>query len=257
MNERKLLSLVDIRTFDTRNLAYRVNSVASNVDVVRKIWPAAKVALDQKNTGYCFGFAWASVLTCTNMGDRDVTKTQGFKFGSALYHETVRRLNSGIKTHSGITAIGDWAKEFGYIEEYRWATTMDELRDGVITLGPAAMAVPWGSENMAFGSDNRLAVKRRLSSWVASSGHALCIRGYDPKKSLKKVENVKAYTGPAFMLRNSWGPKWAQHGDCWISQPDLEYLMTVNGGAIEYSAAIAVGRPKKLVVSEVFKNGEL
>lgn len=257
MKVPKLPPYDEVRTKSLPNDSYRAKEILSDtVSDKRRLWSPTKRALDQRNTGYCFGFSWGSFLTSTTKGDVDVSKDQGFKFGSALYHETIRRLNGGMPTHSGITTIGDWAKEHGYINEYRWPNDILELRDAVISVGPAVIAIPWSGPLMELGSDARLALHGHPSTIPQMGGHAVCIRGYDPKKTLKRVAGIRAYTGPAFMLRNSWGPNWGRNGDCWISMPDLDYLLNYSD-PIEYNACIPVGRPKKLVVSEVFKNGEL
>jgi hypothetical protein len=45
-------------------------------------------------------------------------------------------------------------------------------------------------------------------------GHAQCVVGYDDRKY-----------GGAFLIMNSWGPKWGNNGFAWVRYPDFKYFV--------------------------------
>jgi hypothetical protein len=51
-------------------------------------------------------------------------------------------------------------------------------------------------------------------SLMGFGGHAQCVVGYDDKKY-----------GGAFLIMNSWGPRWGNRGFAWVRYPDFKYFV--------------------------------
>ncbi|HVU55137.1 MAG TPA: C1 family peptidase [Puia sp.] len=51
-------------------------------------------------------------------------------------------------------------------------------------------------------------------SLMGFGGHAQCVVGYDDKKY-----------GGAFLIMNSWGPKWGNNGFAWVRYPDFRFFV--------------------------------
>jgi hypothetical protein len=104
----------------------------------------------------------------------------------------------------------------GLISGYEWAESMDDLRETILTIGPAHVVIPW-YDSMFDASDGRIKVVID-TEWPAS--HAMMIRGYHPAVRLGRPLR------PALLLRNSWG-RWGKDGsgDAWIAVSDFERLI--------------------------------
>lgn len=66
-------------------------------------------------------------------------------------------------------------------------------------------------------------------------GHAIVAAGYDDAKVIKNLPNGPQTTG-AFLIRNSWGPGWGDHGYGW-----LPYEYVLRGLAKDWWSLIAAG----------------
>ena len=60
-------------------------------------------------------------------------------------------------------------------------------------------------------------------------GHAMVVTGYDDKMKIKNTGEKGLQTTGAFLIRNSWGPKWGDEGYGW-----LPYDYVTNGLAIDW-----------------------
>jgi len=49
---------------------------------------------------------------------------------------------------------------------------------------------------------------------IGFGGHAQCVVGYDDRKY-----------GGAFLIMNSWGPKWGNNGFAWVRYPDFKFFV--------------------------------
>lgn len=155
------------------------------------------------------------------------------------------RPDSGTSINQGAGV----ARDRGFIDEYQWATTVDEIRDAIIAVGPVVLGIPWlNSMNQTTG---RGLAKVNVPADMSGVGyHAVVLNGYDPAAPVL----AKKGKTPAFRLRNSWGTLWGADdpkdwkrctGEGWITPDDLEALLEAK--ARTYSkwsdaACLPVGR---------------
>ena len=114
---------------------------------------------------------------------------------------------SGTSVLAGVKRV----KELGYIEEYRWAFTLEDVLYGLGHNGPAILGIPWYYD--MYFPDNKGFVK---PTGRLVGGHAILARAVNVKKGI-------------VTLRNSWGKDWGKDGDCYITFEDLEKLLKQRG----------------------------
>lgn len=113
----------------------------------------------------------------------------------------------GTSVLAGVKII----KDLGYIEEYRWAFTLDDVLYGLGHNGPAVLGIPWFEDMYYPDEDGFIKPTGRMVG-----GHAILARAVNIKKGY-------------VTLRNSWGKSWGEDGDCYVSFEDLEKLLNNRG----------------------------
>jgi hypothetical protein len=106
---------------------------------------------------------------------------------------------------------------FGLLKEYRWAFSMDEMIDGLISKGPVVLGIPW-HQGMYEAPNGVLRVSGEMVG-----GHCILAVGY-------RVNSVKAGGKDTIILQNSWGPSWGINGLAEIAVDEL-YSLLRNGEA--------------------------
>lgn len=102
----------------------------------------------------------------------------------------------------------------GYISAYSWATTLDEVIQSVLMLGPMSVGTNW--YNDMFEPDPTTFLVKPTGG--IAGGHAFQLNGV----------NVGRKT---FRLKNSWGRSWGKKGYALISFEDFEKLLLEDGEA--------------------------
>lgn len=103
------------------------------------------------------------------------------------------------------------AASLGYYRTYRWATSEAEMAAGVSHLGPAIIGIDWHQGMERPDRNNMLHRTGRIVG-----GHATLLCGIDVERGV-------------YILHNSWGERWADHGRALISRTDMARLLAANG----------------------------
>ncbi len=189
--------------FDERSRNFPVRALRTTEQAPRSRMWRCRRALDQGPNGACVGFSMAHELIANPVPVRVRAK-----FAKQLYREAQKAdpwdggsypgaspRYEGTSVLAGIKRL----KELGYVSEYRWAFSLEDLVMAVGHLGPAVLGIPWDEGMNEPASCGRLHVSGRMLG-----GHAILCRGVNVKRRL-------------FLLHNSWGPSWAKHGVATIS----------------------------------------
>jgi hypothetical protein len=214
------------RTFDFRarldpgNLPYRLQATVDLTGAAR-YW-APGVTLDQQAEGACVphgvvGDALASPVRVRR------TNAQALAFEG---YDWCRRNDiyagenyDGTDVNTGMK----WGRLRGFWAGWRWAHNMRELRAG-LEEGPVVLGLDW-HEDMYEAPSGILHVNGDVVG-----GHCILATGYTPRHPVLK--------GPAWRLKNSWGPKWGTRGSAYIKAADLDRILFQAGG----EAAVPVNR---------------
>lgn len=195
--------------FDDRSRDYPIRSLV--VDKVRRSYTwAVGVSLDQGNEGACVGFGWAHELSA-----RPVVRPMTNDMARSLYYEAQRLDAWAGESYSGTSVIAG-AKAVmahGWLAEYRWAFSENDLALAVGYKGPVVLGANWRS-----GMDE-LAIDRAGRLWASVSGtlrggHCFITHGYSVPLN-------------AYKCWNSWGPP----SEFYISAPDMAKLLADSGEA--------------------------
>jgi hypothetical protein len=217
------------RTFDFRarldpgNLPYRLTATDPALNGKARFWtPGA--TLDQQSEGACVPHgivadALASPARVKMPHDQaQALAFQGYRWCQRNdpwpgedYEGT--DVNTGMK----------WGRLMGWWTGWRWAFNLNELRVA-LEEGPVVLGLDWYSE-MYTAARGVLRVRGEVVG-----GHAILATGYTPHHD--------RLGGPAWRLKNSWGPDWGANGSAWISAPDLDRILFRAGG----EAAVPVNR---------------
>jgi hypothetical protein len=113
----------------------------------------------------------------------------------------------GTSVLAGVKVV----QAIGWIKEYRWGFSLNDLILGVGHHGPAVLGIAW-LEGMSDTDDKGFI----HATGSEQGGHCILCRALDVKKEY-------------FTLRNSWGKEWGLAGDCKISFKDMEKLLAMQG----------------------------
>ncbi len=200
---------------DPRSRGYGVAEVLPPIRAVKRCWKPG-VALDQGHEGACVGFAWAGELAASPQRAALVDNL----FARRIYAEA-RRVDEwegedyeGTSVLAGAKVLRSW----GWIGEYRWGFSVEDLRDAILTLGPAVIGIPWLSGMYAPRPSGLLDV-----SGSQVGGHALLVTGYHSGMRVKGEGWADRHE--VFTLRQSWGEDYGKGGNVLIRAADLAELL--------------------------------
>ena len=210
--------LARVEEFDERSRKYAIPYRESTRTT--KWWQCSK-HLDQGHEGSCVGHGVTHSLIAAPVERKKFAHSDAVtlyfeaqhldKWPGGEYSGAPLPHYSGTSVLAGCKA----AKKEGYIESYRWGFGIADLISGIINNGPAVLGLPW-YDGMSTPADNHYihpGTKKR-------GGHCILCKG---------VVIDDDYDTGFFILHNSWGENWGNHGDCFISIPDMSYLLQ-NGG---------------------------
>lgn len=105
------------------------------------------------------------------------------------------------------------AQSLGFVAEYRWAMTAQEVAVAVLEVGPVVVGTVWTEDMFHPDSEGKIRPTGR-----ASGGHAYLLNGYDSRSGY-------------FRIKNSWGRGWGANGFAYIHIDDLQRLLDADGEA--------------------------
>jgi hypothetical protein len=203
---------------DPKSLAYGITSVfTSRTQLKTKTW-RLRHWFDQGAEGACTGFAtghWAAgqpnkVRKITDETCRELylraQRLDPFPGGS---YPGADPYMEGSTVLAAVKA----AKERGWVKEYRWAFSVKDLALAICNVGPAILGVPWYE-----GMYKPAACGHLHPTGERVGGHAIACIGFNKPKN-------------AFLVHNSWGPKWGEKGRAWVHWDDMKTLLKGSGDA--------------------------
>lgn len=205
-----------IPRYDERSREYPIRSIVrSTVKRKNKLWKVGTI-LDQGSEGACVGFGWtAEALASPVRVDLKRIKARAPKepnaFAQYLYRfaKTIDEYEGEDYDGTSVLAGAKAMQTFALLKEYRWAFSINEMIDGLISKGPVVLGIPW-YEGMYEAPNGILTV-----SGDNVGGHCILAVGY------------KVYSGgeDAVILQNSWGPEWGINGLAEIKVSELKKLL--------------------------------
>jgi hypothetical protein len=204
--------------FDPRSRQFPIRALLGVVPPpIRSYTWSVPVALDQGSEGACVGFSWAQEVAARPAAHPAVNDT----FALDLYRRA-RQLDEwpgedydGTSVLAGAKAVS----ERGYMAEYRWGFSLDDLLLAVGYKGPAVLGLNWYTGMMKPESDGRIRPTGQIEG-----GHAILMPRLTSATLAIVARRRRAY------LYQSWGLFWGPEGPwCWLSWDDLERLLHEQG----------------------------
>lgn len=204
------------RTLDARDEAYPIRALLpkSVAGVNHRYWWDQGWWGDQDRYPHCVAYAW---LHWMEDGPHTVApRRPGQGPGAdpvAVYREaqTIDEWPGEGYDGTSVRAGAKVLQRLGFIREYRWGWTLDDLVDAVLTLGPVVVGTWWYSGMFWPSSEGIIRVQG-----YRAGGHAYLINGLSLRTGMARV-------------KNSWGRGWGRSGRAWIPLEDLERLIREDG----------------------------
>lgn len=114
----------------------------------------------------------------------------------------------GTSVRAGMKVLRDC----GLIEEYRWAQSMDQVLDTLLTRGPICVGTKWYRDMYYPDEDGHIEVG---GEYVG--GHAYLLNGINLDRGVIR-------------MKNSWGSGWGSSGMAYLSIDDVQSLLFERGG---------------------------
>lgn len=199
---------------DWSDLNYLASAVLpSEPSVESRYWDDNYWWGDQKDTYECVGYSlvhWLEDAPVTH--DRSVPPVIQPNY---VYTEAQSVDEWEGEDYDGTTvrAGAKVLQNLGYISEYRWAMTAQEIASAVLEIGPVVVGTVW-TDGMFY--PDAAGIIRPTGYSVG--GHAYLLNGYDTRSGY-------------FRIKNSWGMAWGLDGHAFIHLNDLELLLSADGEA--------------------------
>lgn len=229
--------------WDAKNADYPVAAVLDpSAALVSKRWTLAE-RIDQGQEPKCVGASLAQELNSEPVVipiSRPYTTDNIYNLAQKL-DEWPGEGYAGTSLLAGLKAV----KQYGYIGEYRWAFTVEDVAQSLSQLGPVVMAGPWLSG--MFTPDNEGHV--RVMGTAGNIGHAYELGEVD-------APAAKVY------IEQTWGPNWSVLGwRGWLAFEDVRTLLGMGTQAAIITQRFDPGAPpqptkQKVAQLDVFSNGD-
>ena len=204
--------------FDERSRAFPVMATITPTKPRSYTW-AVNVHLDQGSEGACVGFSWSHELAArpkviTGMTNQ-FAREQVYWAAQALDEWPGGAYPGADPQYEGTSVLAGakTVQNLGYVNEYRWAFGLDDLRMALGYKGPAVLGINWYTGMFTPDAEGRV----RPTGTIAG-GHA--ILAFSNSESKGQIR-----------LWNSWGSDWGINGNCWLSYEDMDKLLDEDGEA--------------------------
>lgn len=210
-------------THDPRSLNYEVRETLGAVEEIPKTWDRGPI-LNQGSEGACVGFGWTAELMASPRPDPTAEALTANTYAKEVYYRAKQIDDYEGEDYSGTSVLAGAKvlQERGLQDEYRWALSVEDVRDAVISEGPVVVGVPWYYEMYVTKPSGLVTLGGDLVG-----GHCLTIFGYHPGQS------IAGETGEfkVFKWQNSWDVTYGRDGWGYIRYEDLRDLLSQWGEA--------------------------
>lgn len=205
---------------DPRSRAFGIAEVHAAVEPRAKYWVPGHV-LDQGAEGNCVGYGCA--LDCSSSPVRipevdDYFADELFREARQIDRDADRYWPDGASVLAGAKAL----RARGFIEEFRWAFGVEQLRDALIAEGPAILGVSWYEAMYETEPSGLVDIDGPLVG-----GHCITVHGYSPRARINGLRG----THEVFRWQNSWGPGYGVGGRGIVRIEDMDRLLADSGEA--------------------------
>lgn len=222
-----------IKQFDERSRQFNIREQVEGKQPRSYTW-RCDWWLDQGSEGACVGFAWTHELLSTPVVVRDPIPSDkdAQRFAREDVYWEAQRIDpwpGGAYPNAGslyegtsVLAGAKVIQNHGFIDQYRWAFSLDDAMLAVGYEGPAILGTNWYEGMWDTDDDGYIS-----PTGAIVGGHAVLWNGIAVRYSGedRKVDYDKSYA----TIHNSWGREWGEDGAGKISLTDLRRLLNEEG----------------------------
>jgi hypothetical protein len=212
MAKPKLPKLGRLPAPDPRDHAFRLAALLPTAPLRTSKYYWSGWFGDQGQTSACVGYSWTGWLTA----GPTTQVTKNWDTYARSTYKTAQTLDEWEGEAYDGTSVRAGAKALqadGYITEYRWAWTIDEVVRAILDLGPVVVGTVW-TEAMFYP----LASGQIKPDGEILGGHAYLLDGANLDRGTVRI-------------KNSWSKEWGNSGRAWITIPHLSHLLDMEGEA--------------------------
>lgn len=212
--------------FDEKSRDYPVRATirVANIRKRNKLWKLGSI-LDQGREGACVGFGWsADALSAPTVVDlnrvKAVVPRNPQEFAKFVYHtaQTLDTFPGESYEGTSVLAGAKTMSSLGLLKEYRWAFSVEDVVDAILSIGPVVLGIEWHAG--MYNAPNGVLTPEG----PVVGGHCITAVGYTYKSTKLNGED-------GVILQNSWGADWGVNGLAEISVSNLKKLLDNNGEA--------------------------
>jgi len=201
--------------YDGRDKLYSVAARLRPLELSERLyryWNPAGWWGDQGYLPHCVAFAWTHWLEdgpVTQPGPAPVINP------AVLYAEAQRIDEWEGEDYDGtsVRAGAKCLKKAGFVSEYRWATSLEQVVQTLLELGPMVVGTNWYRGMSEPDDAGFMSV-----DGPNDGGHAWLLNGVNVKKGVIR-------------MKNSWGRNWGNNGMAFVSLEDMARLIAEDGEA--------------------------
>jgi hypothetical protein len=200
--------------FDEQSRLFAVGELVSSTVRTYRYWYPPRQILDQGMEGACVGFAWTNaVMTAPSL--MRARKPNSQARGTYNFAKFIDEWEGEHYEGTSVLAGAKVLHSLGFISEYRWAFSIEQVLDALINIGPVVIGIPWYEGMYDTAGGGLVNVSGELVG-----GHAICLYGYHPRR-----EFYQNGTHEVVYWRNSWGGSYGINGTGYIKVTDLAALL--------------------------------
>lgn len=209
---------------DSRSLRFASAERIAPAPETPRTWTPGAV-LDQGQEGSCVGHGWTGELLASPR-PHVATPDAGHRYAVSIYRDA-QQIDEWVGEDYEGTSVLAGAKVVtgrGFLGEYRWALSIEDVRNAVISEGPVVIGIPWYSQMYSTRASGLVEVGGDLVG-----GHCLLLHRYHPSMRIPGEDWHARFR--VFGWVNSWGPGYGVKGKGLIRYEDLRDLLTGIGEA--------------------------
>jgi hypothetical protein len=216
MEKASLVGLGRHHAPDTRDRKYALAPPPVPAGRTSRSWLSPGVAFDQGPTSMCVAYSGVRWLVTRPVVNAPIPFAD-------LYADARANDEWEGEDYDGTSVRGLFKalKLRGLVSEYRWAFDAETVVNHLLMTGPVVLGVNW--HRSMFTPDRWDFIE---PEGPVEGGHAITAIG----TNRNKVHPLTGEKG-AIRLINSWGPRWANRGKCWLSYSSLSKLLADDGEA--------------------------
>lgn len=192
---------------DERDDAHPFALALAPVPLTHKTWMPGAI-MDQGQTSECVAFSWKGWLTASPIRQaRLLDQHQLYQDAQAQDGHPLPHDGSTVRAGAKVLAAQ------GYVAEYLWAQSVDDVRAWLLAHGPVVLGTRWYESMFSLASNGYAPI---MPGARVAGGHAYLCIGYSAARD-------------AFRCVNSWGADWGERGRFWLRYADLARLLDEDG----------------------------